>query len=350
MQVGLNYPWRDYGWDFGFGPPTWRGSRMAPRWYDDIDQHLDRFHELGITVVRWFILADGLTYGTAGDAPRADMETGGWRFDPPSLSAAILDHFDELLRRFASVRDAHSSMQLLPVLIDFLFCEPGTTPVAKPDPTNPLTTVPDTDWVKQGRADVITDANKRRTFLDEVLDPLLRLSQRNHGVIYAWELINEPDWITIGWHSGHQTNATIDDASMRAFLDEGSERIRRAGFKPTIGFASLKTLRRSNITVEINQFHHYPAGRRVLERHTFDSRFPGIIGEFATATTDRWPELASTGQSVLNRLRLADAHGYPLAIPWSFLARDRHTSWSSAVEREVASFIQGQHDPPGTIA
>jgi len=102
--------------------------------------------------------------------------------------------------------------------------------------------------------------------------------------------------------------------------------------------------------VEINQFHHYPAGRRVLERHTFDSRFPGIIGEFATATTDRWPELASTGQSVLNRLRLADAHGYPLAIPWSFLARDRHTSWSSAVEREVASFIQGQHDPPGTIA
>jgi hypothetical protein len=34
----------------------------------------------------------------------------------------------------------------------------------------------------------------------------------------------------------------------------------------------------------------------------------------------------------------ARSHGYPLAILWSFLARDRHTIWSAAVERDIDAF------------
>src|SRR5690348_3844734 len=104
MRVGVNYPWRDYGWDFGLGPPSWRNGRSQPRWFDLIDGHLDRFRALGITVVRWFILADGLTYGTALDAPVLDPGTGRWRFEPPAVDLEVLDHFDELLRRFEATR------------------------------------------------------------------------------------------------------------------------------------------------------------------------------------------------------------------------------------------------------
>jgi len=37
MEVGVNYPWFDYGWDFGLAPPGWRGGQADPRWYAEID-------------------------------------------------------------------------------------------------------------------------------------------------------------------------------------------------------------------------------------------------------------------------------------------------------------------------
>ena len=344
MQVGVNYPWFDYGWDFGLGPAEWRGGRSDPRWYDAIDEHLDRFGAVGITVVRWFILADGLTYGTGAEAPRPDAAAPrGWRFDPPPLGRDVLDHFDELLRRFARVRGAlPRPIQLLPVLLDFHFCAPGTMPVVGRDPGDPRPARPDPGWIKGGRSEAITDAAKRRRFLDEVLDPLLQVSERYPDAIYAWELMNEPDWITRGWQSGLFARGWIAEPAMAAFLEEGKERVRRAGFKPTVGFASFAGLRRSGITADINQFHHYPGGGRQLTRHTFDPRHPCIIGEFATAFADVWPELGTAGQTVLNRLKVVAARGYPLAMPWSFLATDRHTRWSEAVERDVDTFTREQ--------
>ncbi len=328
MQAGVNYPWFDYGWDFGAAPPSWRGSSTDPRWFAAIDQDLQHLRNLGISVVRWFVLADGLTYGTGKNAPRPDpAKKGAWRFDPPALSAEFLAHFEELLKRFETAnKDAKSAIQLLPVLIDFHFCEPGFGLAQLPD------------WVKQGRADAITSAAKRKRFLDAVLDPLLRASKAHPNAIYAWELINEPDWIVNGWHPNGQTKLPVNAAAMVAFLDDGKSRIRASGFKPTVGFATIDTLRRSGVTAEINQFHHYPGGVHALERHTFDPRYPGIIGEFATAAGDTWPELVQTGQTAFNRLTLAKTQGYPLAIPWSFRATDVHTSWSPAVENDIKRF------------
>jgi hypothetical protein len=340
VQVGVNYPWFDYGWDFGLGPPAWREGRSTPRWYAEIDNHLRLFQDLGISVVRWFILADGLTYGVGDAAPVPDRRaSGGWRFDPPPLSAEFIQHFNELLARFEAARaDGRPAIQLLPVLIDFHFCESGFRPVEKPNPVKPRRPAHDPGWVKQGRADALTDATRRTRFLDLVLDPLLHASRRAPEVIYAWELINEPEWVTAGWHSNPFARTTVPEAAMRAFIEEGTERIRAAGFKPTIGFAMIGTLWQSGITAELNQFHHYPGGARALDRHDFDAGLPGIIGEFATAGTDVWPELTAGDQSVLHRLRLARSHGYPLAILWSFLAHDRHTIWSPAVERDIETF------------
>ena len=66
---------------------------------------------------------------------------------------------------------------------------------------------------------------------------------------------------------------------------------------------------------------------------------PSVLGEFATATDDVWPELTLDHQRVLHRLRLARSQGCPLAMPWSFLGRDRHTLWSEEVERDIKAFV-----------
>ena len=342
MQVGVNYPWFDYGWDFGLGPPDWRGAQMVPRWFAQIDGHLPHLHDLGIRVLRWFVLADGLTYGRGAQAPIIDSTSATWRFDPPPIGSDILDHFQDLLRRFESFNSARSEpLQLLPVLIDFHFCDPGI-PILKTDPADPHGTVPDYEWIKQGRAEAIADAAKQRIFLDAVLDPLLQVSQQNADVIYAWELINEPDWITKTWHPNGRNDHPVDSEAMERFLDDGVGRIARAGFKATIGFALVETLLASGITADVNQFHHYPGGTRMLPPQLFDGPLAAIVGEFATAANDVWPELGIHGQSVLNRLRRAQMLGYPLAIAWSYLARDRHTSWSRAVERDVVTFAGQQ--------
>jgi len=345
MQVGVNYPWFNYGWDFGFGPPAWRGAQTDPAWFAAIDGHLQRFQNLGISVVRWFILADGLTYGTTGSAPYPDQANPGeWRFDPPVLPAEITAHFEELLIRFENANRAlPQPIQLLPVFIDFHFCDAGIMPLRNPTTENPWALDP--DWVKQGRADALSDPVKRQRFLDQALDPFLRVSQSHPDVIFAWELINEPDWITNGWNPDRQTNHPVDAKAMQAFIEEGKGRVRSAGLKPTVGFASIDTLLNSQITAEVNQFHHYPGGRCQLGANGFDPQYPGIVGEFATAPEDIWPELKASGQTVLHRLHQIEAQGYPLAIPWSFGAKDQHTLWTPDTEHDIECFTQARNCP-----
>ena len=347
MQVGVNYPWFDYGWDFGVAPPGWRDE--LPRWADHIDSDLSRLHDLGIAVVRWFLLGDGLTYGTGDQAPWRDGF--GWHFIPPPMDEQVARDFQRLLEaidRFNAA--AEPPIRLLPVLIDFPFALPGD-PIEQPHPFEAGAMV-ETGWVKQGRHEAMATDAHRSAFLAATLDPLLAISQRHADAIYAWEPINEPDWITNGWHPDGRSDHPVDEAAMRAFAEDANARIRAAGFKPTIGFSLLETLLGSEITADVNQFHHYPNGTRLLPSHTFDAESPGIIGEFATVPTDVWPELRR--QTTFNRLRRAERQGYPLALLWSFRRRDRHAAWTPEVEADLKRFrdaravrpISGRAGPP----
>ncbi len=47
-------------------------------------------------------------------------------------------------------------------------------------------------------------------------------------------------------------------------------------------------------------------------------------------------------QCVLDRLKLAQSQGYPLALAWSFLASDRHACWTPRVEDDIDCFTQGR--------
>ena len=344
MDAGVNYPWLRYGWDFGPAPPGWR-SGNDPDWVALIGEHLQHFAELGISVVRWFILGDGLSYGTGADAPKPDRSAApgvaDWRFGTPALAGEFQEHFEAALQRFAASSSGPRPVRLLPVLADYQFCQPGVWPVSRQDPALPQP-VPDQGWVKGGRAEAVT-AN-RGQFIEQVLGPLLRLSSGYRDAIYAWDVFNEPEWVTNGWHPDGRTDHPVSESDMRAFLDDSMSAIRAAGFKSTVGFGMIETIGQAGLYADINQFHHYTHGSRCLEPNPFGPSRPAIIGEFATSTAeDTWPELRPQGQRTLERLKLAESQGYDLALPWSFQAADRHTSWTAQTEADVECFTQGRN-------
>ncbi len=343
MDAGVNYPWFSYGWDFGPAPPGWR-SGTEPDWTAHLGQHLQYFAGLGISVVRWFILGDGLSYGTGGASPDPDPSTppdgASWRFGAPALAEEFQDQFEAVLQSFAASTTGSRPVRLLPVLADYKFCEPGAWPVTSEDPALGKP-VPDEGWVKGGRAEAIT--TNRARFIEQVLGPLLDLSAGYRDAIYAWEVINEPEWVTRGWHPDGGNDHPVGESDMRAFLEESMSAIREAGFRCTVGFGMIETIRRTGLYADINQFHHYTDGSRCLERNPFDPGNPALVGEFATSTAeDTWPELRQRGQRVLERLKYAESQGYDLALAWSFQAADRHTSWTAATEDDIRRFTQGR--------
>ena len=344
MDVGVNYPWFSYGWDFGPAPAGWRGGD-DPEWVPHIGEDLERLAAIGVSVIRWFVLGDGLTYGTGPDAPKLDRGAPGgrtgWRFAPPVLTKQFQEHFEALLRSFAAQGTGPHPVRLLPVLVDFKFCEPGVWPVSKEDPAGQQR-VPDEGWVKGGRVEAVTTG--RQQFIEQVLRPLLRLSSGYRDAVYAWDVFNEPEWVTNGWHPDRRDDHPVNEGDMRAFLEESTSAIRQAGFKATVGFGMIETIRQARLFADLNQFHHYTDGSLSLERNSFDPRYPGIIGEFATsAAEDTWPELRQRSQRVLERLRLAESQGYPLALAWSFRAQDRHSSWTVQAENDIQCFTQNRN-------
>ena len=352
MMVGVNYPWFNYGWDFGDAPPNWRRGR-EPNWTAHIDQHLALFVRLGLRVVRWFILADGLIYGTGSEAPRPDADPARgneWRFQPGTLNPAFLTHFRALLDAFQRINQGRDAPPLLimPVFLDFNFCAPGSFPVGRGG-SSPV----DTGWVKGGRADAIVDPAKRGRFLEAVLRPLLRLAHNYRPYIYAWDVINEPEWVTNDWHPHSRGGHPVGRREMQEFITQSMRMIRGESFKVTVGFNRLETIRSSRIYADYNQFHYYPQAEQRLVRNPFNPQWPGIIGEFATSSAqDRWPDLTSArlSQRVLNRLRFAHRQGYPLALAWSAHPNgaDRHTAWTAEVQQDIECFTQARNCPPAS--
>jgi len=323
MKVGINYAWKNYAWDFGLPPRRDTGSAWGPRaaWQATIDAELDCFAASGLFCVRWFLLGDGTTYGVEDGRPHLDSANSGqWRFDdPPPLSDEFLKDFDQLLARCKA-----AGILLLPSLIDFHFCLPG---ILAPGSSG---------IVKCGRGDVIIDPHKRERFFDRVLQPLLEVAATHRSSIYAFELMNEPEWCTR--RPGLTTdllnsNRIIPFDDMCTFLRAGAKVVNDAGFKSTVGFAlhsSLSSWDSPGLDLTLHQFHYY-AEPAELPPNMFDPRWPAIVGEFATAPHRPWPEL-NGAQDVLSRLRHVESKGYEVAFLWSSNREEEHSADPPAVD------------------
>lgn len=344
MLVGINYPWIDYGWDFGDPPSAWVSPGNAPGWREEkrrqIDEDFRAFADLGISAIRWFILADGASYGTDAEAPR--LVDNKWRFDPlpreHSFHRQLLADFEYVLQSCAKYQ-----MQFVPSLIDFHWCYPG------------IQMEGNAGIVKGGRGEIVTDPRKREAFFAAVLDPLLELSLRYHEQIFAWELINEPEWVIRKWSPlfwRRDKNRTIPRDRMLEFIVEGIRRINACelpdempAFRSTVGFAHFETLDEwdsSGLGIALHQYHYYAQNEDPIPSHRTSAHQPCFVGELATAVQKEWPELESRQlpQTISQRLQWLERKEYPAAFLWSARAIDVATSWSPNDHQQTLAYLR----------
>lgn len=280
--LGINYPWYNYGHDFGVvtneahdGVSNEASQAVVEADFADMAQH-------GVQVVRWFILPDGRA------SPDFDAEGRVTGFD---------DYFYEDLDAALAIAEAHN-IKLIAVLFDFY-------------------------WFDSSKgAQNVTNLEQRQLLFERALEPLVE-RYGNDERILAWDIINEPEWaMTIPEGNGieYPISATI----MQEFVAEVAALIEDKATQPvTVGSASFATLDYwTEIGLDFYQVHYYNDPER-LEDVPSGSELaldkPVMMGEFATLG-----KYAMTEQ-----LDTFFRQGYLSALAWSYRANDDATDFES---------------------
>jgi hypothetical protein len=307
VRLGINYPfpWNAYGTYFGAGCPP--GSRPElDAWLAGFEDNLARLREeLGVEVVRLFLLCNAYNYGTLeaekDGAPRLCL--------PSELHPRFVEHLDTAC---ASAR--RRGVRLVLSLLDF-------KALGRPYRDNGCT----------GKVALATEPALRERFLEQTLGAFLPVTARYPDALEAWEVQNEPTWNLRRWTAPRSAagGRTLSVAELDAFLSAALARIDAAGQPSSVGHRFARDLAR-HPTGSHRQFHYYPerwAGVTFVDR-----RLPpyavtrAFVGEFGVAPAGQgqgalWPELGgrdagSTEQRLLARLALLEERGYPLALLW----------------------------------
>jgi hypothetical protein len=298
FTLGVNLPWVTYGCDFGgnaWFPDGGVGRADARARANDL---LARLSSAGLTTVRWFVFCDG---------------RAGVRFDdaggPLGLDEFVVRDIDAALAMATASR-----LSVIFVLLDF-------------------------PWSRRrlevrgatlgGHRGVVARADLRNMLLDRVVTPVLT-RYGSEPVIAAWDLFNEPEWVTLGY-GGMRSGRPVLPGTMKAFLRESCAAARAAASQPiTVGLASSRGLPLvAGCGLDLYQVHWYdrrerraPLGRpplALLDR-------PLLLGEFPSA---------GCALPVVDVLRIARGSGYCGALAWSAAAEDRFSDLT-AVEQAAA--------------
>ena len=157
--LGTNYPWLNYGHDFGCNAWGCDGASTGGAY----DANFADMNGKGVHVARWFVFADlraGVTFAPDGT--------------PTGVQQQVYDDLDRALE----IAAAHN-VYLDLVLFDFYLLKPAQI----------------VSGVQLfGRSDLMTDPAKRAALLDNVVAPVLT-RYKNQPYILAWEVMNEPEWV-----------------------------------------------------------------------------------------------------------------------------------------------------------
>jgi hypothetical protein len=227
--LAVNYPWVSYGADFGRSPWGYSGIALEQSRVT-VAADFAAIRSSGVSVVRWFLLCDGRS---------------GIRYD----NGISLGPDDLLLADVAAALDLASQSNLLICfsLFDFLWLQ---APDAKSQPAGAMKNFP-------GR-NALQFAGGREALLQRVLIPLFR-EFRGHPALFAWEIVNEPEWAIPEFQRSPQ--ATLPFADAHAYFEEIAQAIHdeSGGVPATLGSARLQWLRAwSEIGLDLQQAHYYP--------------------------------------------------------------------------------------------
>jgi hypothetical protein len=229
--LGVNYPWHNYGQDFGCAGSEHRGI-SNPDARETVAREFAKIQDMGVTVVRWFLFGDGRGGFIAekGIARRPD------RLLRADVSAAL-----ELAQR--------RGLKLCFSLIDFLWLQEhgGKRP-------------------RHAHEHVLNFAAGREAFLRNVLIPLFR-EFRGHPALFAWEIANEPEWAIREFHRA--ATCKMRFADFRAYAGEIARAVHEYSAVPvTLGSARLMWVRAwTELGLDIYQAHYYPATERWKRRN-----------------------------------------------------------------------------------
>ncbi|MGH9197116.1 MAG: hypothetical protein ACRD1T_15430, partial [Acidimicrobiia bacterium] len=164
--MGANLPWVIYGCDFGRNRWFPNGGLATNNKLPLADEAFRRLVRQGVRSVRWFTLCDGragVLYSDDGS--------------PLGLDECFFRDLD------AAVNLArHHGIALLLMLLDFCW-------LGRPAIINGVQT--------GGRREIIRDPQKRQRLLDRVIAPILA-RYGEEPTIAAWDIMNEPEWVTLG--------------------------------------------------------------------------------------------------------------------------------------------------------
>lgn len=287
FSLGVNLPWLPggYGWDLGVHG-EW-GTR-----FDEaaLDRSFARFAALGLPVVRWFLYCDGRAN------PKFDAKTG--RFLPPDPRfLADLDRAVALARKH--------KVRIVWSFLDF-------------------------HWFQEKAANykvysrIATDAALRRDFIEKAVLPVVERYAEDPA-IHAWEVINEPEWVTRGVNYPGAPGIFTPE-TLKVFVRDIALAMKGASGKPvTVGSAHPKWLHLcAGAGLDLYQAHFYDKGAKVAKaafsarefkrKHRIDA--PVILGEFASKgsryTVGQW-------------IRMAEEAGYDGAWVWGYHSEDEST-------------------------
>lgn len=317
---GVNVPWNSFGSDIGTHY-QW-GALYSPTFFTTFFQACKSY---GVNCVRLWIHCDGRSSPEFGDNGSV---TG--------LDTNFLSNFDDLLR---IARE--NNVMVMPCLWSFDMTKDFTSTAGK---------------YAGKHADLIQDTAKTRSYINNALVPMVK-HLANTCNLFAWEIINEPEWSISGPGT---TTQLVSAQEMVRFCAMIAEAIHANSNKMvTVGSACLKWHSSRQPPAEANYWNDssfkavYNKPKAVLDFyqiHYYDWMFNADWGYDpfqATKTPAYWkldkPTIVGESPAVAGKYTLkqmvdcAYTNGYAGIMPWSYNASDGYGTWD-ACKNELKAF------------
>eukprot|EP00727_Mastigamoeba_balamuthi_P002613 m51a1_g12349 putative non-processive endoglucanase (705) ;mRNA; f:536099-540417 len=326
MAVGVNYAQHSWaqGWMTDFMDDNWDSK------FEAMKRELSEIRSKGARVVRWWIFANsGILPESCWNGP---------------LFAALPAHYADHVE--AGINYAHSiGLMVYPALMSF-------------------------DWGRGSEhrhLEIFTDSAARQSWISNALAPIVERLRNNAGV-FAWDLMNEPEWIVDSADGGDRCDdcARFKLADLKAYLNGVMSMIRGMGAKQPIslGSASLKYLTQKRLWNDMDldfwDFHWYSWATQYFNpllqeaSKVIEPSKPVIIGEVMpdpsqdsvlSSSSNLW----CNGQTCTDHGRLVTKLaelGYSGYLPWAwtdpnFVLAPRWAAKFGAIKRELGE-IRGR--------